>query len=470
VEPPQIPPSSPDRRRVRPRSARRATPWGAIGRQLARSLAVRDFRRWFVSQVVSTSGTMTQSVAQAWLVLRLSGRGIDLGLVSAFTMVPVLLGSPFAGAVVDRVDKRRLLIGTQASFTALALLLGALTSSGLVRLWMVFALAGALGVVSALDGPARQVYVLDLVGMEGAGNAIGLNEVVLNVSRVLGPATGGVLLATIGVAACFYVNAATFVFPLAVLVAQGRRAPGGAAGPPARSRRGRARPITGSTPSALVPWRAGSGRALREGLAYAWRTPVIRYGLLLAASSGMLFNLSVALPLLATQDFHAGGGGYGALLATFGIGAIGGAGLAASAGERPSGRRVRLLALVTGASVLVGAVMPDLAAELVALTVVGLSSIWFIALANTVVQLRSAPALRGRMMGLWVMALPGLGAVTGPLTGWVAQALGARAAFGLAGVALLASGAAGWRAYGAVDLDDLGGPEPVVPGAGTAPT
>lgn len=425
-----------------------------------------------MSQVVSTSGTMTQSVAQAWLVLRLSGRGIDLGLVSAFTMVPVLLGSPLAGAVVDRVDKRRLLIGTQASFTALALLLGALTSSGLVRLWMVFALAGALGVVSALDGPARQVYVLDLVGTEGAGNAIGLNEVVLNVSRVLGPATGGVLLATIGVAACFYVNAATFVFPVAVLVAQGRHAPGRATGAPARARRGRPRPITGSRAPApaAVPWRAGSGRGLREGLAYAWRTPVIRYGLLLAASSGMLFNLSVALPLLATQDFHAGGGGYGALLATFGIGAIGGAGLAASAGERPSGRRVRLLALVTGASVLVGAVMPDLAAELVALTVVGLSSIWFIALANTVVQLRSAPALRGRMMGLWVMALPGLGAVTGPLTGWVAQALGARAAFGLAGVALLASGAAGWRAYGAADLDDLGGPEPVVPGAGTAPT
>ena len=452
---------------MRPGSAVSTTARRASWSQVARSLAVRDFRRWFVSQVVSTSGSMTQSVAQAWLVLRISGRGIDLGLVSAFTMLPVLLGSPLAGAVVDRVDKRRLLVATQVSFTALALLLGALTSSGLVRLWMVFALAFALGVVSALDGPARQVYVLDLVGADGAGNAIGLNEVVLNVSRVLGPATGGALLATIGVAACFYVNAATFVFPIAVLVAQGRHATNGPRGAESQVRRWRAAPAG----AALVtgPGSPGRhGRALREGLVYAWRTPVIRYGLLLAAASGMLFNLSVALPLLATEDFHVGGGGYGAMLAAFGVGAIGGAGLAASAGERPSGRRVRLLALAAGCAVLVGAAMPDLVAELVALVLVGLTAIWFIALANTVVQLRSAPTLRGRMMGLWVMALPGFGVVTGPLTGWVAQVLGARAAFGLAGVALLATGVAGWRAYGAADIYEIGGPATVAPGAETA--
>ena len=417
---------------------------------------MRDFRRWFVSQVVSTSGTMTQAVAQAWLVLRLSGRGIDLGLVSAFAMLPVLLGSPLAGAVVDRVDKRRLLLGTQVSFTVLALLLGALTSAGAVRLWMVFALAFALGVTSALDGPARQVYVLDLVGTEGAGNAIGLNEVVLNVSRVLGPAVGGVLLATIGVAACFYVNAATFVFPIVVLVAQPGRSPDGRRDAVLRARRSRDEVPVGPAQGAAGPTGGGRlgghARSLREGLAYAWRTPVIRYGLLLAASSGMLFNLTVALPLLATQDFHTGGGGYGAMLATFGVGAICGAGLAASSGERPSGRRVRLLALATGIAVLVGAAMPDLALELLSLALVGLTSIWFIALANTVVQLRAAPELRGRMMGLWVMALPGLGVATGPLTGWVAQSLGARAAFGLAGVALLTSGAAGWRAYGVPDI------------------
>lgn len=388
---------------------------------------------------------MTQSVAQAWLVLRISGNGIDLGVVSAASMLPVLIGSPPAGALVERLDKRRVLLATQTSFLVLATVLGLLTSTGLVQVWMVLAVALCFGVVNAVDGPTRQVYVLDLVGAGRAANAVSMNEVVLNTSRVIGPALGGALLATVGVAVCFYVNAATFLLPIAVLAAGPTRVR--VAGGPA---------VPSPAAAAATARRARVGRergSFVEGLRYAWRTPVIRYGVLMAGASGMLFNMGVALPLMATRSFHAGGGGYGGMMACFGGGALFGAVLAGSGPACPPPRRVRWLAAATGAAVLGAAAMPDMPAELLALAVVGLLSIWFVALANSLVQLRAAPELRSRVMGVWVMALPGLAVVTGPLTGWVAGeiggAAGARDAFGLAGLSLLLAAGAGWRAYGA---------------------
>jgi MFS family permease len=192
--------------------------------------------------------------------------------------------------------------------------------------------------------------------------------------------------------------------------------------------------------------------SLREGFAYAWNTCLIRYAIVMAAASGILFNTGVALPLVATRTFHLGAGGYGAMMAAFGVGAVGGAMIAGAGASYPSARRVRNLALATGAVVLLTATMPDVPAELVALFVTGTVAIWFISLANTLVQLRSSPEVRGRVMGLWVMALPGLGVVTGPLTGWVAESIGPRYAFGLGGVALVCSAAAGWRAFADRDV------------------
>ena len=386
------------------------------------ALGERTYRWWFVSQVLSASGTMTQAVGQAWLLLRLTGSAVDLGALTAATFTPVLVLSAWAGSIVDRVSHRRLLLLTQSLFFGSSLALGVLVLSGAVRAWMVFAFAVAGGTVMAFDQPARQVFVLELVGTGRTGSAISLNEVVLNTSRVLGPAVGGALLATAGVGACFVVNAASFVPPFAVLVLLVK---------PGRLAR--------------APARAASGH-LRAGLSYSLRTPLVRATLLMAVASGMLFNMGVALPLMATRVFHMGGGAYGGMMAAFGVGAVVGAFTAAAGSVWPSARRVRLLCMATGLVVVAGAMAPAFGFLVAALVVAGFLSIWFIALANTMVQVRTTPDLRGRVMGVWTMALPGMNPLTGLLTGLVATALGARPAFAAAGVALFTAAVLGWRA------------------------
>jgi MFS family permease len=167
-------------------------------RQAFNALGTRAFRWWFFSQVLSASGTMTQGVAQSWIVLRLTGSGVDLGLVTACTFGPLLFVGAWAGALVDRLDRRRLLLTTQGCLLSVSAVLGALTLLGTIRVWMVFVGAFAAGCVNTIDQPARQVFVLELVGRRRTANAVSLNEVVINASRVLGPAAGGALLATTG--------------------------------------------------------------------------------------------------------------------------------------------------------------------------------------------------------------------------------------------------------------------------------
>jgi MFS family permease len=391
-------------------------------RQATGALRIPAYRWWFMSQILSASGTMTQAVAQSWLVLQLTGRAVDLGVLSAVAWAPVLLGGVWAGALVDRYDRRRLLLVTQSLFVLLGLTQAVLTATGVVRVWMVLLVAAATGTVAALDGPARQVYVLELVGTDRVASAVSLYEVGLNASRVLGPALGGVLLATVGTPLCFLVNAACYLPPLAVITLF---APGPGATPP--------------------PARPGPG-AVREGIAYVWRTPAIRACVLVAAAGGVLFNLGVATPLLATQAFHLGGGGYGALMAAFGVGAIPGALLSAGGSGWPTGRRIRILTAAAGAAVVATGYAPDAVAGFAAMALSGFLSIWLIALANTLVQLRTEPGLRGRVMGAWTMALPGTLPFSGLLTAAVAQALGARAGFAVAGVALLLAAAVTWHA------------------------
>lgn len=384
------------------------------------ALSIPAYRQWFISQVLSASGTMTQSVALSWLVLRLTGSGVDLGLVSTCTFAPMLLGGPWAGALVDRANRRRLLIATQCLYIALSLALALVTATGVTRLWMVLVVALASGCVGAPDAAARQVYAIDLVGLEYLTSAVSLNEVVLNASRVVGPALGGVLLATAGVTACCLANAASFIPPLIVLYQHRRLA---------------------------LPVRPVSPHRdhLMTGLRYAWQNRTIRLVLLLAAASGMLFNLGVPLPLLATRTFHLGPAGYGLMMSVFGVGGIVG-GVCAAAGHRaPTRATVVVLASVTAVTVLATALARNVTEVYLGLVVTGWASIWFIARANALVQFESPPQLRGRVMAVWSMALPGLMPVTSPLVGYVAGALGAREGFGLSGAALAALALVGVR-------------------------
>lgn len=392
------------------------------GRAFA-SLRIPSFRWWFVAQIFSGSGVMAQLVGQAWLVLHvLHGGGLALGALSAVGFTPVLLGSAWAGAHLQRVDIRKALIATQVAAGSVAVAVGVLVVTGVVRLWMVFVFAFANGCVSAFDAPARQLYVVNLVGRDRVASAVGLYEVIINASRVIGPASGGVVLALAGVGACFFVNAASYVPALVVLL--------------------RYRPHHNVDE---LPPKVRTRDTLRAGLAYVRRTPEVAACLLMAAVAGMIFNTGTSIPVLATHTFGLGKTGLGALTACFGVGAIPGGVAAAYSRNAPTGRRVRVLCLGSGLAVIALAYAPAREAAFPLMVLVGFLSIWMIALANTLVQLRPGASLRGPVMGLWTMVLPGLMPVTALITGATTQYAGARAGYGIAGVFLCAAAATGWR-------------------------
>lgn len=385
------------------------------------ALAGRNYRLFFTGQIVTQSGTMMQVLGQAWLVLTLTRSGLALGAITAAQFLPMLLGSPYAGVWTDRLDKRRLLLWTQSFTLCLATLTAVLTATGRIDLWWLFSVALGLGLVNALEGPTRHVFAFDLVGRDLVSNAVSLNEVIVNTSRVLGPALAGLVIATWGISYCFVLNAASCV-PAIVAIAC----------------------IRGVADERLNAGTPARGQ-LAEGVRHALSAPVLRALILAAAASAILFNSNVALPLMADSGLHVGASGYAAMASAFGAGALVGAFVAATDG-RPSPRRSRLLGSVTAAAVVGSAFMPTLGTEVAAQAVTGFFAIWFIAIANSTVQLATPPVMRGRVMGLWAMALPGSSPVGGLLVGLVGQAAGARAALAAGGVAMAASMAAGWRA------------------------
>ncbi len=382
------------------------------------ALRIANYRRYALAQSVSLSGTWMQRVAQAWLVLELGGSGTEVGLVTALQFVPLLALGAWAGVVVDRVDKRRLLVLTQLAAAVLALVLGLLVASGAVRLWMVMALALALGGVHLFDNPARQSFVLEMVGPGRLANAVTLNSVIVNAARTLGPAAAGLLIATAGTAVCFLVNAGSYLLVVAAFALMRREE---------------------LEPSPLV---ARGPRQLRQGLLYAWRTPGVRAPLLLVAVVGTLaYEFQVVLPLMARFVFGGGAGTYGAMTSAMGAGAVV-TGLLLAGRDRSGHRALTRSAYVFGALILVAAAAPTLALELVALVAVGAASIAFLALANTNVALTTSPEMRGRVMALWSIAFLGTTPVGGPLVGWIAEHLGARVGLGLGGVATIVAAAA----------------------------
>jgi MFS family permease len=390
----------------------------AAGRTF-RSLEVRNYRLFFLGQVVSLTGTWMQSVAQAWLVLRLTGSGVALGTTAALQFLPVMLAGPWGGVVADRVDKRRLIMGTQAAAAGLALTLGVLTGTGVVRLWMVYGLAFGLGLINVLDMPARQSFVHEMVGRGNLLNAISLNGVIVNGSRVLGPALAGLLISTVGIAVCFLVNAASYVGVIAGLLRMD----------PERLERG-----------VRVPRRHGQ---LREGLRYAWANPELRMPLLLMAVVGTLaFNFSVVFPLLVRFTFGREAQAYGTLFSLMGVGAVVG-GLAVAWVGRVTARSVAAFAAILGLLLFGVAAAPSMGILMLAVVPMGAATTAFTASSNSMLQLWSAPEMRGRVMALFTVVFLGTTPIGGLLVGWVAERFGPRAGLGLGAVATLAAGLVG---------------------------
>ena len=388
---------------------------GALARRTFRALRLYNYRLFFVSQIVSMSGTWMQAVAQSWLVLQLTGSGVDLGITVGLQFGPVLVLGAWAGALADRVDKRRLLMATQTAAAILALVLAALTFADVVTVWMIWVLAGLTGVATALDLPSRQSFVYEMVGPDDLANAVGLNAVIINSSRIVGPAIGGLLIAAVGVAACFLFNAVSF---LAVIVAM------------AVMRTGELRPSK--------PVRREPGQ-VREGLRYVWRTPELRTPLvMLAVVSTLAYNYSVVLPLLTKDVYGRGGGAYGALSAAMGVGALAGALLMASR-ARPSRRLLVASTFAFGVGTLLLAVAPGYLWGMALLVPMGAAGVLFISTTNSLLQLNADDAMRGRVMALWAVVFLGSTPIGGPLTGLIVRGFGVRAAVAVGGVAALAT-------------------------------
>lgn len=381
------------------------------------ALSVRNFRLFFIGQLISVSGTWMQSVAQGWLVLQLTGSSVDLGIAIALQYVPILLFGAYGGLVADRHEKRRILYFTQSGAGLLALTLGILMSTHHVNVDTVFVLAFLLGIVNLFDVPARQSFVQEMVGRELLANAVSLNSALMNSGRVIGPGIAAGLIALVGTAACFYANAASYV---AVLVAL------------AMMRRAELLPMQ------TVNRQSGQ---LRLGLRYVFETPLLRNVILAVAVIGTFaFNFTVTLPLLAHVTFHQRSAAqYGLLMGSMGIGAVIG-GLWVAHRSRPTPKLLATLAVAFGISMSLVAFAPTILLARIALIPTGACSIAFLSTANSTLQLNSGQQMRGRVMSLYSTAFLGTTPIGAPLVGLLIAASNPRMGIFLGAALTLATG------------------------------
>ena len=390
----------------------------AVGARTFRSLRIRNYRLFFIGQLISVTGTWMQTVAQSWLVLNLTGSGVDLGITVALQFLPMLLFGMWGGLLADRSDKRKLLVTLQVAGAVLALVLFALVASDLVELWMVYVMAFLLGGVQMIDMPTRHAFVVELVGPDELPNAIGLNSAMFNAGRIIGPAAAGVTIATLGLAPAFLANAISYLAVIAALM--GMRTDELHRGAPAERKRGE----------------------VRAGLRYVWGDPTLRLTLFLVAVLGLFgFNFIVVLPLLAKFTFAGGAGLYSLFTALMSVGSLTGALFAASR-SAPSRRLLLGAGMAFGMLLMATAVAPTAWLTCVLLLLVGLAVMLFLATANTTLQLNSDPAMRGRVMALYGLLFLGSTPVGGPLLGWISEEWGPRVGLGLGGALSLAAAAA----------------------------
>jgi MFS family permease len=392
-------------------------------RRSVSSLAVPNYRRYFAGQVVSVSGNWMQMVAEMWLIVKLTGSGVSVGLTAGLQFVPILLFGAWGGLIADRLSKRSVLMTTQALMALPALTLWMLTMAGAVAPWMVFALVLARGTVNAVDNPTRQSFVIELVGAERVVNAVSLNSVIVQSARIVGPATAGAVIALAGVGTCFALNALSFV---AMLVALARMDP---------------RELRSAPPVQRAR------RELRAALGYVRGASELWIPLAMMALVGTLsFNFQVLMPLLASQTWHGTAATYALLTAAMALGSVGGA-LAAGARGRVSPRLLLVAATGFGVLELVAAAAPSLALQVLALVPLGAMTVTFSAGVNSTMQLAVVPAMRGRVMALYSVVFLGSTPIGAPLVGWLAEVAGPRAGMALGAAAALAAAALAGGAY-----------------------
>jgi MFS family permease len=383
-----------------------------------RSLRIRNYRLWAAGALVSNVGTWMQRTAQDWLVLThlTDHSATAVGIVMALQFGPQLALLPFTGLAADRLNRRKLLMATQAAMGLLALGLGLLTMSGLAQLWHVYVFALLLGCVAAFDAPARQTFVAELVSEAELSNAVALNATSFNAARMVGPAVAGVVIASTGPGEAFLLNALSFVAVLASL---------------ASLRQGE-----------LFPRQAAAGRdrgSLMEGFRYVWNRPDLRAllaMLFLVATFGL--NFPIFISTMSVSAFHGGASQYGLLSSTMAVGSVTGALLAARR-ARPRFGLLLVGSAAFGFGCLAAALMPHVIGFGLALIVTGVAAQTLTTSTNSLVQLSTDPALRGRVIAILLAILLGSTPIGAPVVGWVADTFGPRWALGVAAAAGLGS-------------------------------
>lgn len=378
-------------------------------RQSFAALRHRNFRLFWSGQIISLIGTWTQVIARSWLVYQLAAntgnQGFWLGMVGLASAVPVVILSLYAGVLSDRVSKWRIVVTTQATSMILAFILAALTFTGAVQIWHVIALSLLLGVVNAFDAPARQAFVVEMVGKDDLVNAVALNSTIFNAARVLGPTVAGVLLAIVGPAMCFFINGVSYIAVLAGLLMMHL-------------------PAFQPKPQTESAW-----RKLKEGLGYI-RGDAVVLPLLVLVGVNSFFGMtySTLAPIFADSVLHAGESGYGLLMGAAGIGAlIGAVNLALQSGQRGV-RRGRLILFGGGvfSVALAGfALSGNFVLSLLTLGVVGWAMISLNATTNTVIQTSTPDHLRGRVMSVYALLFMGIAPAGSLLAGWLTDLWGA---------------------------------------------
>ena len=366
-----------------------------------RSLKQRNARLFFAGMLVSNCGTWMQSTAQGWLVYRLSGQGTSLGLVLACQFLPLLLLGPWAGVLADQVNRRRLTIAAQAGMAAQAILLGILDLTGAVTLGLVYGLTVVLGVLAAIDNPARRSLVTELVDEEDIPNVLSLNTAVMTGSRVFGPALAAVLVGLVGTGWCFIANGLSFVAVLISLI------------------------LMNPTQLRTMTPRPRGGRPLREALGFIWREPVLRPTfIVLIVVSTFAFNYGVSLLLVSSRNLDGGVTAFGLLLAVTSLGSFAGSLIIASQRRIGMAAMLATLTLLGVFSTLMG-VAPTLAVAFVLAIPMGMGGAGYIASTNGIILPRVPANMRGRVLALQATAFLGSTPIGGPITGWIGDHVGA---------------------------------------------
>lgn len=387
-----------------------------FGRTTFSSLRIRNYRLYFIGQAISMSGTWMQTVALGWLVLELTHSGTQLGIVVALQFLPLLFLGPWGGLIADQYNKRTILYWTQSANGVLALILSALVFSDSAQIGALYAFALGFGIVRVFDNPVRQTFVSEMVGDEYIKNAISLNSTENNLARVVGPSIGGVLIAGVGIAFCFLLNALSYIAVIVMLF------------------RMREKELH------ITPRASKKSGELREGFRYVLSSPLIRSTLIMMAVIGTFaYEFQVSLPMVAEQTFQGTAASYALLLAAMGAGSVVG-GLFAAGRHGISSRHLIMFVVLFGTSLIATALMPTLLFATIGMLVVGFFSINVTSLANTMIQLESTPEMRGRVMALWGMAMIGSTPVGGPIIGFIGEYMGGRWGLLVGGIVTLVTG------------------------------